>query len=134
MALAVALALTAVATFAVVAMGQEVGLFGGNATEAEAEVPMDPTATAPPLDPTITTEYIYIDGTPVPRAQATQQPVANTSTNDGAPSGSGFVDAGDDSSDDLEEHDDGEHEDGEHEDGEHEDGEHHDGEHEQEDD
>ena len=64
MALAVALALTTAVTFGMVAMGQEVGLFGGggDATQASADAPLETATAEPPaVEPSVTTEFIYVD-------------------------------------------------------------------------
>jgi hypothetical protein len=74
--LALALALTTVVTFAVIATGRGVGLFGGGsaadgsqAVAAETVIPAAESLAAPE----ITTEYVYVDGQPAPRRQGQGQ-------------------------------------------------------------
>jgi len=64
LALAVALAFTTVVTFAMVAIGAQAGFFGGGGSDgapAAASVGETPTP-----EPTVITEYIYIDQTVTP--------------------------------------------------------------------
>ena len=126
LALAVALAFTTVVTFALVAIGAQAGLFGdGGKDGAPAEASVGETATpqTPAGEPTVVTEYIYIDQTvtPAPSGAPSQDSsgsaAGNTSQVSGSDSGSGasFADpasapAGDDEHHDDDEHDDGEHE------------------------
>lgn len=74
--LALALALTTVVTFAVVATGREVGLFGGGSeadgSQAVAVETASP-ATKSLAAPDVTTEYLYVDGQPVPRERVQAQ-------------------------------------------------------------
>jgi hypothetical protein len=64
LALAVALAFTTVVTFALVAVGAQAGLFGGGGKDgAPADAAAGQQATP---EPTVITEYIYIDQTATP--------------------------------------------------------------------
>ena len=128
LALAVALAFTTVVTFALVAIGAQAGLFGdGGKDGAPAEASVGETATpqTPAAEPTVVTEYIYIDQTvtPSPSGAPSQSTfgsaTGNTSQVSGSDSGSGasFADpasapAGDDEHDDD---DDDDHHESEHE-------------------
>lgn len=75
LALAFSLAFTTVVTFGVVAVGAQVGLFGGGHPQASAQVaasaPPPPTATAVPPTPIVVTQYDYVD---VPDATPTYAP------------------------------------------------------------
>src|SRR3990172_2989304 len=87
LALAVALAFTTVVTFALVAIGAQAGLFGdGGKDSAPAEASVGETATGqtPTPEPTVVTEYIYIDQTVTPEAGS-----APSQGGSDSPSGSG---------------------------------------------
>ena len=126
LALAVALAFTTVVTFALVAIGAQAGMFGGGGKDGS---PADAVAgQAPTPEPTVITEYIYVDQTvtPVPSGEPSQGGPGAAASNPGEESESGSGDAAEieehasasssPSSDDDEHHDDGEHE-SEHEEG-----------------
>ena len=106
LALAVALAFTTVVTFALVAIGAQAGLFGDGGKDgqpAEASVGETATGQTPTPQPTIVTEYIYIDQTvtPGPADAPSQGSSGNTAAD------SGQVSASDDGSGaKIEEHED----------------------------
>ena len=122
LALAVALAFTTVVTFALVAIGAQAGLFGGGGNDgapAEASVGETATGRTATPEPTVITEYIYIDQTVTPEAGSAPSPGGSDSA-----SGSGSdvsqsdgVDADDAA---FEEHDDDHDDDAEHQEFEHE--------------
>ena len=102
LALAVALAFTTVVTFALVAIGAQAGLFGGGGKDG---APADAAAgqATPTAEPTVITEYIYIDQTvtPGPADAPSQGSSGNTAAD------SGQVSASDDGSGaKIEEHED----------------------------
>ena len=92
LALAVALAFTTVVTFALVAIGAQAGLFGGGGKDG---APADAAAgqATPTAEPTVITEYIYVD--------QTVTPVPSGASSQGGPG------AADDSRDDMNEREDG---------------------------
>ena len=95
LALAVALAFTTVVTFAMVAIGAQAGLFGGGSDGA----PVDAAAGQTPTpEPTVITEYIYVDQTVTPGPGNAPSQGGSTSTDD---SGGEVHDSGDDSDDDF---------------------------------
>ena len=117
LALAVALAFTTVVTFAMVAIGAQAGLFGGGSDGAPADAAAGEATPTP--EPTVITEYIYIDQTvtPIPAGELSQ------GSSGGAEDSRDEVRAGEDGdSEEIEEHEDA-HED-----------EHHESEHEEDDD
>ena len=92
LALAVALAFTTVVTFAMVAIGAQAGFFGGGGNDgapAEASAGQTPTA-----EPTVVTEYIYIDqtATPGPSGAPSQDSSGDAADNPGQVSESGSGD------------------------------------------
>ena len=90
LALAVALAFTTVVTFALVAIGAQAGLFGDGGKDgqpAEASVGETATGQTPTPQPTIVTEYIYIDQTVTPEASGG----SSQGSDGGAVDGSGQV-------------------------------------------
>jgi len=105
LALAVALAFTTVVTFALVAIGAQAGLFGdGGKDGAPAEASVGETATpqTPGGEPTVVTEYIYIDQTvtPAPSGAPSQDSSGSAAGNTSQVSGSEDGD-----SEEIEEHD-----------------------------
>lgn len=92
LALAVALAFTTVVTFAMVAIGAQAGFFGGGNDGAPAEAVAGQTPTP---EPTVITEYIYIDQTVTPG------PGSASSQDSSDDSGGEVHDSGDDSDDDF---------------------------------
>lgn len=114
-ALALAVALTTVVTFAVVATGQEVGMFGGAGagedTSASAHQQLSTPTPTPIMEPDVITEYIYLDE---PAAPTPQAGTPGSAFDDGSPS---EVSSHDDDDDDWEEE---EHEDEHEDDDEHE--------------
>ena len=90
LALAVALAFTTVVTFALVAIGAQAGLFGGGGKDG---APADAAAglATPTAEPTVITEYIYVDQTvtPVPSGEPSQGGPGAAASNPGEESESG---------------------------------------------
>lgn len=121
MALALAVALTTVVAFGLVAMGRESGLFGGagagDDTLASAQQPTpSPASATPDLEPDVTTEYIYLDESPAP--QASHSADAGSPSGEVAPENSSHDDDDDawedderEDEDDEDEHHEDEHED-----------------------
>ena len=112
MALAVALAFTTVVTFALVAIGAQAGLFGdGGKDGAPAEASVGETATGqtPTPEPTVITEYIYIDQTVTPEASGGSSQGSDGGAVDSSDQVSGSS-GGSDSDDDEREHEEFEHE------------------------
>jgi hypothetical protein len=98
LALAVALALTTVVTFAVVAIGAQAGLFGDGGKDGS---PVDAAAgqtPTPTLEPTVVTEYRFIDVTATPGPGDAPSQSGSTSDDD---SGGEVRDSGDDGDDDF---------------------------------
>ena len=129
LALAVALAFTTVVTFALVAIGAQAGLFGDGGKDgkpAEASV-AETLGQTPTPEPTVVTEYIYVDQTvtPVPSGAPSQDSsggaVDTSGQVSGGDSGSGASFAQSAPAPAGDEHDDDEHEDDHHE-SEHEEG------------
>jgi len=96
LALALALAFTTVVTFAMLAIGAQAGMFGGGEKDGS---PVDAAASqTPTLEPTVITEYIYIDQTATPGPGDAPSQSGSTSGDD---SGGELHDSGDDSDDDF---------------------------------
>ena len=105
LALAVALAFTTVVTFALVAIGAQAGLFGdggkdGAPAEASVGETATPTGQTPAAEPTVVTEYIYIDQTVTPSPSGA--PSQDSSGSAGNTSQAGDSEDGD--SEEIEEH------------------------------
>ena len=89
LALAVALAFTTVVTFALLAIGAQAGMFGGGGKDG---APVDAAAGQTPTpEPTVITEYIYIDQTvtPGPSGAPSQGSPSSAADSPGQVSGSG---------------------------------------------
>ncbi len=104
LALAVALALTSVATFGVIAVAAQTGFFGDHPpktaqavaqpTAAHSDLPVPPTDVAPTATPVVVTDYVYVDdptrtpepqvvepsATAAPASPTTEAPATATST------------------------------------------------------
>ena len=106
LALAVALALTTVVTFALVAIGAQAGLFSpgqdGSPVEAQGGEQTTPT---PTTEPTVVTDFMFIDETANPDSGSVPSDVNSGSSPD-SDSSSGDVSESDDDHSQIEEHDD----------------------------
>ena len=118
LALAVALAFTTVVTFALVAIGAQAGLFGGRSDGAPADAAAG--QATPTAEPTVITEYRYIDVTATPSAGDSGPSSSVESVHDSRDDRAGEVrqSADSDDAEELEDHQDSgydEHEESEHE-------------------